>query len=143
MQKRNPAKFWKIIKNFKRSAKIYPINRTDFSFDPIYIRFENHKSNVNTPTCRVLIWDAQYFACFSRFLHVKRLFQKIDSIDKSLTHLSYSNVIRIKMFVLKGWVFLLQLEIVNQRRRILYAIESNAKGNDDFATKVIKCRKII
>ena len=47
------------------------------------------------------------------------------------------------MFASKDWVFLLQLEIVNQRRRMLDAMESNDKGNDDFATKVIKCRKII
>ena len=29
------------------------------------------------------------------------------------------------------------MEIVNQRRKMLNAMESNAKGNDNFATKMI------
>ena len=36
----------------------------------------------NTPRCQILIWGAKYFACFSWFLPVKRLFQKMDCIEK-------------------------------------------------------------
>ena len=36
-----------------------------------------------TPRCQVLIWGAKYFACFSRFLPVERLFRKTDCIVKS------------------------------------------------------------
>ena len=53
------------------------------------------------------------------------------------------------MFVLKHWVFLKQIEIVNQRRKMLDATESSAKGKDNFANKVIsteniekKCKKM-
>ena len=41
------------------------------------------------------------------------------------------------MFVLKNWVFLQQMEIVHHRRKMLDAMESNAKGNDNFTIKVI------
>ena len=34
------------------------------------------------------------------------------------------------------------MEIVNQRRKMLYAMESNAKGNDNFATKVISTENV-
>ena len=70
---------------------------------------------VKTPSFQILIWVVKYFACFSRFLPVKRLFQKMDCIEKSnpslpstpvLTPLSYSGEIRVKMFVLKHCLFL-------------------------------------
>ena len=38
---------------------------------------------VNTPRCQILVLGAKYFACFSRFLSLKRLFQKMDYIEKS------------------------------------------------------------
>ena len=34
------------------------------------------------------------------------------------------------------------MEIVNQTRKMLDAIESNAKGNDNFATKVISMENV-
>ena len=34
------------------------------------------------------------------------------------------------------------MEIVNHRRQILDAIESNAKGNDNFATKVKRTENV-
>ena len=34
------------------------------------------------------------------------------------------------------------MEIVNQRRKLLDAMESNAKGNDKFATKVISTENV-
>ena len=37
----------------------------------------------NTPRCQILIWGAKYFACFSRFLPVKKLFWKMDCVEKS------------------------------------------------------------
>ena len=58
---------------------------------------------------------AKYFACFSRFLPVKGLFQIMECIVKSnplstpttvLTPRSYSGVIRVKMFALKHCVFM-------------------------------------
>ena len=34
------------------------------------------------------------------------------------------------------------MEIINQRRKMLDAMESNAKGNDNFANKVISTENI-
>ena len=34
------------------------------------------------------------------------------------------------------------MEIVNHRQKVLDATESNAKGNDDFATKVISLENV-
>ena len=34
------------------------------------------------------------------------------------------------------------MEIVNQRRKMLDAMENNAKGNDNFATKVISMENV-
>ena len=34
------------------------------------------------------------------------------------------------------------MEMVNQRRKMLDAMESNAKGNDKFATKVISTENV-
>ena len=106
-------------------------------FDTIYIRlalcqihgeggwwnhfkyFENHKSYVNefcivnSSKCQILIWTTKYFACFSRFLPVNRIFQKMDCTENSnpsssstpvLIPLFYSRVIRVKVFVLRYWV---------------------------------------
>ena len=34
------------------------------------------------------------------------------------------------------------MEIINQRRKMLDAMESNAKGNDNFASKVISIKNV-
>ena len=52
------------------------------------------------------------------------------------------------MIVLEHWVFLedylefYQMEIVNHRRKMLDAMESNSKGNDNFATKLIRMENV-
>ena len=116
------------MKNFRRSTtKIYWMNTVVSNFlgkvvGVTILNILKTKSAmllnfciVNTPRCQILICGTENFVCFSRFLPVKRLFQKMDSIEKSnpsppstpiLTPLSYSGVIRVKMFVLKHWVFL-------------------------------------
>ena len=73
---------------------------------------------VNTPRYQILILGAKYFADFSRFLPLNRLFQKMDCIEKSnpsppstpvLTLLSYSSLIRVKMLVLKAVLMIILL----------------------------------
>ena len=120
------------MKNFRRSTtKIFWMNTAIFSFDSICIKFalcqiswgrwlcnhfkyfENQKSAmlmsfciVNAPRCQILIWGTKYFACFSRFLPVK----KMDCIEKSnpspsstlvLTPLFYQGVVRLKCLFCK------------------------------------------
>ena len=127
-------------RKFRRSTtKIYWMNTTIFPFDHILyqacfmpnvmgkvvgvtilniLRIARamlmNSCIVNTPRCRILILGAKYFACFSRFLLLERLFQKWTALRNQtpphLQHLpsplSYSGVIRVKKFVLKHWVLL-------------------------------------
>ena len=95
---------------------------------------------------------AKCFVYFSRFLPVKRLFQKIDCILKSnslptpkpnplLNFLCYSGVTRVKIFVLKHWMFLEDIWNFNKWKSLIIhekcwdTMENNAKGNYNFATK--------
>ena len=63
---------------------------------------------------KFLFEGAKYFACFSRFLTIKDNSKKWTPLRNQipsplptpfLTRLSYSNVNRVKMFVLKHWIF--------------------------------------
>ena len=98
---------------------------------------------VNTRRCEILIWEAKYFACFSRFLPVKKLFQKMDHIEKSnplptpnphsdlslslslpiclslSLYLSCSGVIRFKIFVLKHSIFFEDISNFNKWKSLI------------------------
>ena len=110
-----------------------------------------------TPRCHILIWDAKYFASFSRFLPVKSS-KKWTALRKQipsplpnpvLTRLSYSSVIRVKIFVLKHQIFFDNISNFNKWKSLIIDKKSwmlrNAmlsKENDNFATKVISTENI-
>ena len=79
----------------------------------------------NTPIARFLFRGAKYFACFSRFLSVKRQENELNKENKSPPHplpprftpLGYSGVIRVKMFVLKHWVLLEDIGVLTNGNR--------------------------
>ena len=107
---------------------------------------------VNTPRCQIFICDAMYFASFSRFLPVKDNSKKSTAFRNQipsplptpfLTRLSYSGVIRVKMFVLKHWIFFENISSFNKGESFIIdkkCMLRNAmldRGSDNFATKVI------
>ena len=62
----------------------------------------------------------------------------------TLPPLSYSGAIRVKMFVLKHWIFFEAISNFNKWKSLIIdkKIGCNAKGNDNFATKVISTEDV-
>ena len=67
----------------------------------------------------------------------------------ALTHLSYSGVIRVKMFVLKHWIFFEDISNFNKWKSLI--IDKKcwmlrnvmlSKGNDNIAAKVISTENV-
>ena len=66
-----------------------------------------------------------------------------------LTRLSYSGVIRVKMFVLKHWIFFEDISNFNKWKSLIidkkcWMLRNPilSQGNDNFATKVISTETI-
>ena len=113
---------------------------------------------VNTSRYQILIWDAKYRASFSIFLAVRRSFQKMDCMRNQipsplptpvLTRLSYSDVIRVKMVVLKRWIFFEDIWNFNKWKSLIkdkkcWMLQNAmlSKVNDNFTTALISTENV-
>ena len=106
---------------------------------------------VNTPRCQIFIWDAKYCTRFSNSKKCTALKNRIPSPLPTpvLTRLFYSDVIMIKMFVLKHRIFFEDISNFKKWKSLIidkkcWTLRNAAlsKGNSNFATTVIITKNV-